>query len=307
MGGRNGWFDFYNSIDDSGQAYLYFPDDWFYDCVDAQLNKWKMCPTIDDKSLYDLYFYDIAKPKTIASCLDGQWVDEKLELSTLTQIADICSAEDGVIIKPSFGISGGHGISFWKKGDDSIDTLLSKYKNCVVQCIIEQHPVLSAIHKESVNSIRIMTMLYEGKVRVLSSVLRMGVGEKMVDNVSSGGVACGIDENGRLRQKSYNAKGQSWDGHPSGLQLKGIEIPAWKDCCEIAKRVTPRFARFSRLISWDFSVDRSGMPILIEANLYGGELDFHQMCNGPIFGDEATTRQMIEHFYKNRKHRLHLR
>ena len=36
--------------------------------------------------------------------------------------------------------------------------------------------------------------------------------------------------------------------------------------------------------------------LLFEANLYGGELDFHQMCNGPIFGDEETTKQMIKRF-----------
>ena len=28
-------------------------------------------------------------------------------------------------------------------------------------------------------------------------------------------------------------------------------------------------------------------PILIEANLCDGELDFHQLNNGPIFGDET--------------------
>ena len=301
-GGWNDWFDVYNTVGVNGQAYLYFPENWFYDCVDAKLNNWKVCDELDDKSLYDFLFYDVPIPQTVASCLDGQWVNEKRELSTMSQIADICRVEGSVIIKPSVSSSGGHGISFWNKNEESesLEGLLSKYKNCVVQRIIKQHPTLSAIHKDSVNSIRIMTMLYEGEVRVLSSVLRMGVGNMKLDNITSGGAVCGIDENGCLRQKSYDTMGKSWDGHPSGLKLKGIEIPAWKDCCELAKSIAPRFARFSRLISWDFSVDYSGTPLLIEVNLAGGAMDPHQWCNGPIFGDEATTLQMIEHFYKQR-------
>lgn len=67
----------------------------------------------------------------------------------------------------------------------------------------------------------------------------------------------------------------------------------------MVKEIAPRFARFAKLVSWDFAVDKNENPLLIEANLYGGELDFHQKCNGPIFGDENTTRAMIELFYKN--------
>ena len=299
-GGVNRWFDFYNTIDEGNRAYLYFPDDWFYDHVDAKLNNWKVCKSIDDKSLYDFFFYDVTRPKTVACCMEGQWLDDKFNISDICHVSEICKEEGGVIIKPSIGVSGGRGISFWQFGEKPIDVLLSNYQNCVVQSIIEQHPDISAIHKESINSIRILTMLLDGDVKILSSVLRMGVGDNRVDNVSSGGVACGIDENGCLRAKSYNKKGQSWDGHPSGLQLKGRIIPAYEDCCIIAKRVAPRFARFSRLISWDFAVDKKGKPLLIEANLYGGEIDFHQMCNGPIFGDVLTTKKMVERFYKQK-------
>ena len=41
----------------------------------------------------------------------------------------------------------------------------------------------------------------------------------------------------------------------------------------------------SSLISWDFAVDKDGDPILIEANFTFGEIDFHQLCNGPILGE----------------------
>lgn len=36
-----------------------------------------------------------------------------------------------------------------------------------------------------------------------------------------------------------------------------------------------------------FYLNACNEPVLIEANLCSGELDFHQLNNGPIFGDET--------------------
>ena len=36
----------------------------------------------------------------------------------------------------------------------------------------------------------------------------------------------------------------------------------------------------------DFAVDDNEEVVLIEANLCDGELDFHQLNNGPLFGDD---------------------
>ena len=42
-----------------------------------------------------------------------------------------------------------------------------------------------------------------------------------------------------------------------------------------------------RLISWDIALDKNNNPIIIEANLKYGEIDFHQLNNGPLFGDDT--------------------
>jgi len=296
---NNKWFDFYYTIGDKQRAYLYIPDNWFFRYFDSVLNDWPSCKVLDDKSLYDLYFAGINKPHTIGYCCDGLWMTEGYKVSTMENVAEVCRNCGTVIIKPSVGSSGGHGISFWKEGEKDIEVILSDYRNCVVQEIIEQHQDLAAIHSESINTIRIMSMVLNGEVHLLSSILRMGTGNSKVDNVSSGGVACGIDENGCLRETTWNAKGQHWKGHPQGVELLGRKVPAFEQCNDLVKEIAPRFARFAKLVSWDFAVDKNENPLLIEANLYGGELDFHQMCNGPIFGDENTTRAMIELFYKN--------
>lgn len=205
----------------------------------------------------------------------------------------------GVIIKPSVNSSGGSGIVFWRDSDDmDIEVLLKKCDNVVVQELIKQHPTLSAIHPDSVNSIRIMTITTGDKVNELSSILRMGVGKSQVDNVSSGGIAVGIDENGRLKGKAFSGNGKCFEKHPDGADFKGIEVPAFQDCLDICKATAPRFARFSRLISWDFAIGIDNKPLLIEANFRWGELDFHQMCNGPIFKDEESTKRMIQKYMR---------
>ena len=56
----------------------------------------------------------------------------------------------------------------------------------------------------------------------------------------------------------------------------------------------PRF----RLVSWDFAIDPDGEPVLIEANLHYGELDFHQINNGPIFGED--TEKILKEVFNKR-------
>lgn len=296
-GKTNGWFDFYYTVGDKSKGHLYFPDNWFFDCIDSVLNDWRSCKAIDDKCLYDLLFADVNRPKTIARCCGGHWLDEQYRIIDVRKVETVCAEAGKVIVKPSVSSSGGRGIEFWQTGQNDLPKKLMQYNNCVVQEIVEQHEDLAKIHAESINTIRIMTMLLDGDIHILSSILRMGIGDSKVDNVSSGGLACGIDEQGKLKKMAFGADGRSVDKHPQGPVFEGISVPGFNKCKEVCKSIAPRFARFSRLVSWDFAIDKAGNPILIEANLYGGELDFHQMCNGPIFGDEATTKEMINRFY----------
>ena len=293
------WFDFYNTVGDKDKVHLYFPDPWYYKNIDARLNDWKVCIAVDDKSFYDYYFTDVNRPKTLLKICGGIILDEKSRAISLNDAVNICRSAGGVIVKPSFDSVGGHGITFWKDGcERDIESILKGSDNVVIQALIEQHPVLSAIHPDSVNTIRIMTMTTENGVKDISSILRMGIGKSKVDNVSSGGIAIGIDNNGVLKGKAFSGNGTCYTKHPDGADLVGVVIPAYHECMDICKATAPRFARFSRLTSWDFAVGSDGKPILIEANLHFGELDFHQMCNGPIFGNEASTMDMIKKYLK---------
>lgn len=65
----------------------------------------------------------------------------------------------------------------------------------------------------------------------------------------------------------------------------------------MAVNLSKRFLSVSKLQSWDFAIGEDGEPILIEVNLSFGQIDFHQMCNGPIWG--ASTQEMLRYVFDN--------
>ena len=130
-------------------------------------------------------------------------------------------------------------------------------------------------------------MLYEGKVNILSSVLRMGVGDSFLDNVSSGGIDCGINKNGSISDKAYDASGKVYLKHPDGYEFKNTTIPVYKKIINIIKEEHIKMPYFG-LISWDFTVDKNEEPIMIEINLSWCGLNSHQLHNGPLFGEKTT-------------------
>ncbi len=142
-----------------------------------------------------------------------------------------------------------------------------------------------------------MTLVFDGQVHVLSSVLRMGVKGSKVDNASQGGIVCGIKPNGQLKNVAYNTSGKKFFQHQQGVAFESVTIPSFDECRDLVTSLAKRFSSVSRLISWDLAIDELGHPMLIEFNLTIGELDFHQFCNGPIFGN--MTEDVLKDVFSN--------
>lgn len=134
------------------------------------------------------------------------------------------------------------------------------------------------------------------KVHHISTVLRMGVGGKKVDNASAGGITCGVKENGQLKDIAFNAHGERFDQHPQGYHFNNCIVPGYREAVEMVIHCHEKMGHF-RLVSWDVAIGEFGEPILIEANLRNGECDFHQFNNGPLFGN-LTDQVLKEVFHK---------
>ena len=143
-----------------------------------------------------------------------------------------------------------------------------------------------------------MSLIMNGKVNILSTVLRMGVNGNKVDNASAGGITCGVLENGQLKDVGYSADGIKYDKHPQGYIFSNCVIPNYEKAIHMVKICHERMGHF-RLVSWDIAIDEDGEPVLIEANLRNGECDFHQYNNGPLFGE--LTEQVLDEVFGKRQ------
>ena len=124
----------------------------------------------------------------------------------------------------------------------------------------------------------------------------MGINGAKVDNASSGGITIGVKSDGSLNSKAFAADGKSYDSHPtSNVKFDTVTIPKYERILDLIKLEAQRFPHF-RLISWDIAIDSDENPVLIEANFKYGELEFHQLNNGPIFGDE--TEEILSEIFK---------
>lgn len=274
----------------------YLPEDLHYCYVDPYFNDWREAGYLDNKCYYNRMFSGIRQAEEVAVRLNGMWFDGDRKPISRQDLDGILQGEPEVVVKKAQGSEGGRGV-FFIKGTEFATVERKIRDDIVIQRPLTQHPALAAINPSSVNTIRLISLLTDGKAKVYSGVLRIGVGGARVDNASSGGITCGIAWDGKLKKNAYNVKGECWQTHPdTGISFEGYEIPGFQKCVDAVQELHIQIPHF-RLVSWDFSVDESGRPVLIEANVHYGQLDFHQLNNGPIFGED-TGRILDEVFGK---------
>lgn len=151
----------------------------------------------------------------------------------------------------------------------------------VVQEYVTQHPQLAVV-APSTNTVRVVTMLTPTKkVLFVGALMRFGVGDAFLDNVSLGGVAVGVDmEQGMLNNEGIDFQSRVHTCHPtSGVQFENFEIPNWKAIVTLCKRIQLEFD-FYKLLGLDILMTSSG-PILIEINSAHDNVGLEQ-AYGPI-------------------------
>ena len=188
--------------------------------------------------------------------------------STYQQFSDLISSVD-CIMKPHDG-SLGIGVKKVPRQDDP-DQIKALYDKCVRGEMLLEECVkgcdeLQVFHPQSLNTIRFVTMSYQGKAVPFGAIFRMGVGDTIIDNVHAGGLCTQINmETGVVESDGLTTGGLLFAKHPdSNLQIKGTQIPHWDkvvDFCLSAARNTKNI-----ITGWDVAVTADGNVDLIEAN-----------------------------------------
>lgn len=260
-------FEFYNMTDAERATYMTRMrnkrfDDMINDPADT--------PIFDDKSRFYARFDRF---------LHRGWCD--LAKTSDEELAAFVGARTDLIAKPNDGECG-HGIEKLSVADfGSAEELVSYLRRPekefgVVEDLIVQHPEMSRLYPDSVNCMRMATVVWEGVSHVLYATLKTGNHGKFVDNLENGGYACHMSlETGEVVGPGHTNTQELVDAHPmTGVAFEGFRVPFFEEACELVKEaalVVPTVG----YIGWDVAVTEEG-PLIIEGNHFAA-YDFPQM------------------------------
>ena len=175
---------------------------------------------------------------------------------------------DSLICKP-LASTQGKGIvklnfSDYKDKKAIYDELMNMKKVICEECIV-QHPDIAAFNPSSVNTIRVQTLVENGKCHHLYAGFRMGRGA-LVDNFHAGGIIASIDvKTGITCMDAIDLDGVHYPVHPeSKLPTLGFQIPHWDKVLEMTENAALRLENVG-LVGWDVAITRDG-PCLVEGN-----------------------------------------
>jgi len=133
-------------------------------------------------------------------------------------------------------------------------------KPILLEEVVVACDIISDLHPESLNTIRISTMLDKSKTKVtiIAATLRIGAGGKVVDNFDAGSLAAAIDvESGVVSHKAMDKKGNRYESHPdTGKPIFGIKIPGWQQIIDTCTKAALHYPH-APFIGWDVAISQA--------------------------------------------------
>jgi len=285
------WHCYYTSI--NGEFHKnYIPDDIFNAIISPKFNEMRQWPALLDKNLSYNLFKDFKQPKRVLQNINGFfYVDDKI-VSEYVALETCNIINKSLIIKPTIDSGDGNMVEIFSVKNHQTNfknlktsELFNLYKkDFIIQEFVEQSASMKSLNPSALNTVRVMTYLKEDGVHVLSSVLRIGQTGSHTDNFCGGGIVCGIDNNGFLKNKGYTRFGDVFTKTASNVVFEGFQIPNYSSVVQMVEAMHPMVPYF-KFISWDIGINKDELPIFIEYNTYYQSTDLHQIANGPLFGE----------------------
>ena len=303
------WLKSYVSI--SGISdYRYIPENIYYSEIEPRLNNRAFSKSYTDKNNYHrILDNNILVPVLFRSINGVFYTPDYQIIKNINNYFDSENKYGTYIIKPSIEGGGGRDvrkIEFTSKylkltpsieGVKDFHDLINYYKrDFVIQEYLEQDLFFRQFNSSSVNTIRVFTYrsLENEEIKFLHRILRIGKSGSIVDNQASGGIACGVNNNGVLSSFGVDKYGYKfYEYNKIKFSDVGI-IPYMTSILMIAEEVAAKFL-YSRLLSMDFAVNYKGKIFLIEVNDTYNEINFCQMTNGPLFGEYSEEVARLSH------------
>lgn len=278
-----------------------------YNAIISKLNDRLLLKAYDDKNIYVALLNGINKPQRILQCSNGYFYKDSSSL-TKAEALSICQNLKSVVIKPSMNSSAGHNVCALavtngvvscgeKKLDGlSVEELFDNYGlNFLIEEKIEQHPLLAQLNPSSCQTIRVISIREGDEIIIVNSVLRIGRSTSLlIDNFSSGGIACKVDNEGVLSEYGYSLWPIKKFTHTdNNVQLKGYRVPNYDEVTNMVKKAHYRLPHF-KTVAWDVCVDVQGKALILEYNVPYGAYTLNLATN-TVFGN--YTKEIVSMVY----------
>ncbi len=172
-----------------------------------------------------------------------------------------------------------HRSAYAKMNDRALYDHLKDTEYYIVEEVIKQHPEVSKLSVNSVNTLRVITVKdINGVITSPFVVSRISITEAYADNCCLGGAYCIVSKDGKIKH-DYIAQLPElklFSKNPiTGFEFHDFQFPYFKEslklCVEAAKRCKGHY------IGWDVAITEKG-PVLIEGNTAPGP-DLYQAYN----------------------------
>lgn len=146
----------------------------------------------------------------------------------------------------------------------------------LLEDVITQHPQVSTVYPEAINTLRAVTVCYQGKAKVACTYFRIGNNGRHVDNFNSGGMVAPVDElTGIVKDKAIDKNKELYAVHPyTGTTIEGFTFPDWEEAMEMVRKAAQVVPQMGYL-GWDVAFTPNG-PCLVEGNNFPGH-DIYQL------------------------------
>lgn len=189
------------------------------------------------------------------------------------------------MIKP-LNLYCGYGIQILNAplSDSEIRDIVENYKKgFVLEELICQNDKMAALHGNSVNTVRVITVNYGDAIEIKWPFLRVGRGDAVVDNAGSGGIIVAIDSKG-IGYAAGDEHRNKFITHPeTGVPLVGFELPKWEELCSVVKEMSSQCPD-CHIMGWDMAYTKNEEWVVVECN-YGPNI-VSQYVTGQGIRDE---------------------
>lgn len=230
----------------------------------------------------------VPTPEIIAVCRGGKLYD--IENIEINENHFFERYQRNLFFKPVTG-RGGNGIYVFKKQGGNYTCQGKTVKSSdlsqlignntyIVQEAVVQSQEINNINPTTLNTLRVITHYSNDRVSICCTILRIGRGDKDVDNSAQGGLSINVDViTGKFADYAVTEHNmEEFYIHPeTGYEFRGNGISGWE---EIKAGIVNVASKFSELVyvGWDFALASEGLEV-IEMNL-GFGLDHLQISSG---------------------------